>query len=64
MKCPRCDAPLRTLDTREENGGTVRRRRKCTAGHIFMTVERITEDRTPTPPLRRTTIFAPETQHA
>ncbi len=41
MNCPRCDSSTGTLETRKAEGGSVRRRRECSAcGHRFTTYER------------------------
>jgi transcriptional repressor NrdR len=41
VKCPRCDSPTKTLETRRVPDGAVRRRRECSnCGHRFTTYER------------------------
>lgn len=55
MKCPKCSAATRVVETRSDRDqfhhvneiGTVLRRRKCGAcGYAFKTVERVVTDKT------------------
>lgn len=41
MKCPRCDAFSRVLDTRDKGDGITGRRRECANGHKFTTFEAV-----------------------
>ena len=43
MLCPRCgNCPVRVTETRETEGNTIRRRRKCVhCGYAFTTYEKI-----------------------
>lgn len=39
LACPQCSAPSRVIDSREQPGGAIYRRRLCTSGHRWSTYE-------------------------
>lgn len=39
MRCMHCDQDTSVIDTRAQGDGTIRRKRRCAAGHVFMTWE-------------------------
>lgn len=41
MRCPICDSKTSTLETRLRPDKTVMRQRKCPAGHLLRTTERL-----------------------